>query len=298
MKRALGIFVGGRLQYYFQCICFWGPDAKMRFVFADNLRAYRITPLIIGLFHGSSSSSVLALVCNSGFSTFTQTLRSWFMSVTTPVATNPSQSRKVVLVNHPLVATKLSVLRAKTTAPEEFRRNLNEISLLLAVEAARSGHTERIEVETPLTSCAGARLANRSRSFRSCAPVSECRKQSFNSCRRPVWATSACIGKRKAAAGELLLPPSRDIDREHVLLLDPMLATGFSACEAVTVLKKHGASRIQFLCIIGCNADVERLHRDHPEVEIITAAIDPILNDHGYIVPGLGDAGDRYFGTE
>ena len=77
-----------------------------------------------------------------------------------------------------------------------------------------------------------------------------------------------------------------------------MLATGFSACEAVTVLKQHGASSIQFLCIIGCNAGVEQLHCDHPEVEIITAAIDPILNDHGYIVPGLGDAGDRYFGTE
>jgi Uracil phosphoribosyltransferase len=83
----------------------------------------------------------------------------------------------------------------------------------------------------------------------------------------------------------------------EVLLLDPMLATGNSACEAASILKAHGARSIQFLCIIACSAGIEQFQREHPDVPIITAAIDPELNEHGYIVPGLGDAGDRYFGT-
>jgi len=221
------------------------------------------------------------------------------MQVAAPVTTNPPQSRKVVVVNHPLVATKLSVLRAKTTAPEEFRRKLNEISLLLAVEAARNWQTEHLEVETPLTNCEGARLAQ------SVALVPILRA-GLGMCEAIFQLMpQASVGHIGLYREKKTLRPvsyycrlPAHIDREHVLLLDPMLATGFSACEAVNVLKKHGVTRIQFLCIIGCDAGVEQLHRDHPEVEIITAAIDPILNDHGYIVPGLGDAGDRYFGTE
>jgi uracil phosphoribosyltransferase len=83
----------------------------------------------------------------------------------------------------------------------------------------------------------------------------------------------------------------------EVLLLDPMLATGHSACEAVSILKAHGAQHIQFLCVIACPAGVQQLQSEHPDVPIVTGAIDPELNDRGYIVPGLGDAGDRYFGT-
>jgi uracil phosphoribosyltransferase len=83
----------------------------------------------------------------------------------------------------------------------------------------------------------------------------------------------------------------------EVLLLDPMLATGNTACEAASILKAQGARRIQFLCVVACPTGVQQFHREHPDVPIIAAAIDPELNDHGYIVPGLGDAGDRYFGT-
>jgi uracil phosphoribosyltransferase len=221
------------------------------------------------------------------------------MAVAPSVATTPSESQKLRVVNHPLVATKLSVLRAKTTAPEEFRRNLNEISLLLAVEAARSWLTETIEVETPLTTCTGARLAQSVALvpiLRAGLGMSEAIFQLMPQ------ATVGHIGLYREK--KTLRPVSyycrlpANIGGTHVLLLDPMLATGFSACEAVAVLKQHDVQRIQFLCIIGCDAGIAQLHRDHPEVEIVTAAIDPILNEHGYIVPGLGDAGDRYFGTE
>ena len=221
------------------------------------------------------------------------------MAVADPVATTPSQSRNVVVVNHPLVATKLSVLRAKTTAPEEFRRNLNEISLLLAVEAARNWQMEKIEVETPLTICAGARLAQPVALvpiLRAGLGMSEAIFQLM---------PQASVGHIGLYREKKTLRPvsyycrlPANVSEAHVLLLDPMLATGFSACEAVTVLKNHNVRRIQFLCIIGCDAGIAQLHRDHPEVEIITAAIDPELNEFGYIVPGLGDAGDRYFGTE
>jgi uracil phosphoribosyltransferase len=221
------------------------------------------------------------------------------MAVATSVATNPPQSRKVVVVNHPLVATKLSVLRAKSTAPEEFRRNLNEISLLLAVEAARSWQTERIDLETPLATCAGARLAQ----WVALVPILRAGLGMSEAIFQLM--PQASVGHIGLYREKKTLRPvsyycrlPADIGREHVLLLDPMLATGFSACEAVNVLKQHQVQRIQFLCIIGCDAGIAQLHGDHPEVEIITAAIDPILNEHGYIVPGLGDAGDRYFGTE
>jgi uracil phosphoribosyltransferase len=102
---------------------------------------------------------------------------------------------------------------------------------------------------------------------------------------------------------ETLLPVSYyekvpvNIAAAEVLLLDPMLATGNSACEAASILKAQGAVSIQFLCVVACTAGVEQFQRAHPDVPIIAAAIDPLLDDHGYIVPGLGDAGDRYFGT-
>jgi uracil phosphoribosyltransferase len=88
-----------------------------------------------------------------------------------------------------------------------------------------------------------------------------------------------------------------NVTEAEVLLLDPMLATGNTACEAASILKAQGARSIQFLCVVACPAGVQQFQQEHPDIPIITAAIDPELNDHGYIVPGLGDAGDRYFGT-
>jgi uracil phosphoribosyltransferase len=221
------------------------------------------------------------------------------MAVADLGTTTPPQSRKVIVVNHPLVATKLSVLRARTTAPQEFRRNLNEISLLLAFEASREWETEAIEVQTPLMSSPGVRLAS------SVALVPILRAGLGMSDAISQLVPQVSIGHLGIYRDEKTLRPvsyyrrlPSNIGEARVLLLDPMLATGFSACEAISILKQHGAQRIQFLCLISCGSGIEQLHRDHPEVQIITAAIDPELNDFGYIVPGLGDAGDRYFGTE
>ncbi len=221
------------------------------------------------------------------------------MAATENAATRPPQSRNVHVVSHPLVAANLSVLRAKTTAPAEFRRHLNELSVLLAIEAAKKWPTESMEVETPLANCASARLANPVvlvPILRAGLGMSEGILQIL---------PQASVGHLGIYRDEKTLRPvsyySRlpaNIRDAQVLLLDPMLATGFSACEAISILKKAGAQRIQFVCIISCDAGIAQLHREHAEIEITTAAIDPELNNIGYIVPGLGDAGDRYFGTE
>jgi uracil phosphoribosyltransferase len=202
------------------------------------------------------------------------------------------------VIDHPLIAASLSILRAKTTMPDLFRSHLQEISVLLFSEAARGWGTNAIKVETPLASCAGAVLAKPI----VLVPILRAGLGMLDGIQR--IAPDAAIGHiglyRDA---ETLLPVSYyekvpvNVTAAEVLLLDPMLATGNTACEAASILKAQGARSIQFLCVVACPAGVEQFHRKHPDVPIITAAIDPELNDHGYIVPGLGDAGDRYFGT-
>lgn len=207
-------------------------------------------------------------------------------------------TENVRIVDHPLVATGLSVLRARATAPEVFRRHVQEIAILLFVEASRSWPTKEIEVETPLASCAGAVLAKPI----VLVPILRAGLGMLDGILRVApKASVGHIGLYRDA--ETLRPVSyyqrlpANVGVANVLLLDPMLATGHSACEAASILKAQGARNIQFLCIVACPAGVQQFQSEHPDVPIITATIDPELNDHGYIVPGLGDAGDRYFGT-
>jgi uracil phosphoribosyltransferase len=205
---------------------------------------------------------------------------------------------KVRVSDHPLVVAGLSVLRAKQTTPEIFRRHLQEMSVFLFVEASRNWKTDAIEIETPLASCAGAVVAKPI----VLVPILRAGLGMLDGIQR--IAPEAAIGHiglyRDA---ETLKPVSYynkvpvNVAAAEVLLLDPMLATGNSACEAAAILKAQGARSIQFLCIVACPPGIEQFCREHPEIPIITAAIDPALDDHGYIVPGLGDAGDRYFGT-
>ena len=205
---------------------------------------------------------------------------------------------KVRVSDHPLVAAGLSVLRAKQTTPELFRRHLQEMSMFLFVEASRNWKTDAIEIETPLSSCAGAVVAKPI----VLVPILRAGLGMLDGIQR--IAPEAAIGHiglyRDA---ETLKPVSYynkvpvHIAAAEVLLLDPMLATGNSACEAAAILKAQGARSIRFLCIVACPTGIEQFCRKHPDIPIITAAIDPSLDDHGYIVPGLGDAGDRYFGT-
>jgi uracil phosphoribosyltransferase len=201
-------------------------------------------------------------------------------------------------VDHALIATSLSIIRAKTTTPEVFRRHVQEIAVLLFAEASRSWATKKIEVETPLASCPGAILEKPT----VLVPILRAGLGMLDGILR--IAPEASIGHIGLYRDAETLRPVSYYDRlpvnvaaANVLLLDPMLATGHSACEAASILKAQGARDIQFLCIVACPPGVQQFQSQHPDIPILTAAIDPELNDHGYIVPGLGDAGDRYFGT-
>jgi uracil phosphoribosyltransferase len=207
-------------------------------------------------------------------------------------------SARVVRTDHPLVAASLSFLRAKTTTPELFRRHLQEIAILLFAEASGGWPTREINVETPLAPSAGAILEKPV----VLVPILRAGLGMLDGILRV--APEASIGHIGLYRDAETLRPVSYYDRlpvnvaaANVLLLDPMLATGHSACEAASILKAQGAQSIQFLCVVACPPGVRQFHSEHPDIPIVTAAIDPELNDHGYIVPGLGDAGDRYFGT-
>ena len=204
----------------------------------------------------------------------------------------------VTVMDHPLLAAGLSVVRARQTTPDVFRRHLQDISVLLYLEASRRWETKTIQVETPLAACAGSVLARPI----VLVPILRAGLGMLDGILR--IAPEAAIGHIGLYRDAETLRPVSYYDRlpvnvavAEVLLLDPMLATGNSACEAASILKAQGAERIQFLCIVASPAGVEQFHREHADIPITTAVIDSHLNDHGYIVPGLGDAGDRYFGT-
>jgi uracil phosphoribosyltransferase len=207
-------------------------------------------------------------------------------------------SSALTVVDHPLVATKLAVIRASTTAPDEFRRNVQEVSALLLCEAARDWQVREVEIATPLKRCAGAVLAHAV----VIVPILRAGLGMLDGMLRVL--PQASVGHIGLYRDEETLRPVSyfcrlplDVRDAEVLVLDPMLATGHSACEAVSMLKAQGATRIRFVCLVSCDAGIAQLQSVHPDVQIITAAVDPELNDFGYIVPGLGDAGDRYFGT-
>ena len=213
-------------------------------------------------------------------------------------STESRPTKQIHLVDHPLVAASLSVLRAKQTPPEVFRRHLQDISVLLFVEASRVWRTAPIDVETPLAPCAGAMLAKPI----VLVPILRAGLGMLDGIQR--IAPETAIGHIGLYRDAETLRPVSYYDRVPVnvaaaeaLLLDPMLATGNTACEAASILKAQGALSVQFLCVVACPPGVQQFHGEHPDIPITTAAIDPALDSHGYIVPGLGDAGDRYFGT-
>ena len=207
-------------------------------------------------------------------------------------------SSNVTLLEHPLAAAKLSILRARTTPPEEFRRNLQALSVLLLAETSRRWKTMPVEIETPLKRCAGSALE------RPVVLVPILRAGLGMLDGMLAWLPDVAIGHIGVYRDEKTLQPATyfcrlpaGIAEASVVLLDPMLATGNSACQATALLKKNGARRLQFVCLVACPPGIDRLLSEHPDIDVITAAIDPELNEAGYIVPGLGDAGDRYFGT-
>jgi uracil phosphoribosyltransferase len=204
----------------------------------------------------------------------------------------------VHLLEHSLVAAKMSVLRDKTTGTAQFRRALEQIAILLLAEASKCWPTLTIEIETPLAPMTGATLARPV----VCVPILRAGLGLLEGMLRVI--PEAGVGHIGLYRDEVTLRPVNyycrlpaSLAQSHVLLLDPMLATGRSATEGATLLKAQGATSIQFICVVACEVGIEQLRGAHPDIPIYSAAIDPELNEFGYIVPGLGDAGDRYFGT-
>jgi uracil phosphoribosyltransferase len=204
----------------------------------------------------------------------------------------------VTLAEHPLLRTKLTQLRDALTENPEFRILLGEISALLLTEATRDLETVPREVMTPLAACPGAALA---RSI-VLAPILRAGLGMVEGVLRLIpEATVAHIGMKRDEETRRPLSyyfnaPSNLADAE-VILLDPMLATGFSASAALTQLKEAGARRLRFVCVVSCPAGIAQVRLAHPDVPIFTASVDVELDSRAYIVPGLGDAGDRCFGT-
>ena len=204
----------------------------------------------------------------------------------------------VHLLKHSLVAAKMSVLRDKTTATVQFRGAFEQIAIVLLTEASKHWPTLVTEFETPLAPMTGATLAQPV----VFVPILRAGLGLLEGMLRVV--PKAEIGHIGLYRDEVTLQPVNyycrlpaGLAQSHILLLDPMLATGRSATEAATLLKSHGATSIQFICVVACEIGIEQLRSVHPDIAIYSAAIDPELNEFGYIVPGLGDAGDRYFGT-
>lgn len=202
------------------------------------------------------------------------------------------------VVRHPLVRVRVTVLRDKTTGTQLFRRTLGELAMMVAYEATRDLEVEDHVVQTPLEECVGSTL----RRPVTIVPILRAGLGMAEALLKILPA--ARVGHVGMARNEkTFLPESYyfkvppDIATSDVLLVDPMLATGNSAADAADELKKHGATRLRLVAILGCEQGAALFKSRHPDVEVFLAAMDPRLNENAYIVPGLGDAGDRYFGT-
>jgi uracil phosphoribosyltransferase len=206
----------------------------------------------------------------------------------------------VTVIDHPLVQHKLSLMRSRDTSTSKFRDLMREISLLLGYEATRDLALEETEIETPLEPAHVPLLAGKKLCL-----VSILRAGNGILDGMLGLVPAARVGHigiyrepRTLQAVEYYLKLPDDLSERDVILLDPMLATGNSAVAAISRLVELRARSIRFVCLVAAPEGIENLHRVFPEVAILTAAIDRGLNDHGYILPGLGDAGDRLFGTK
>jgi len=205
----------------------------------------------------------------------------------------------VTVVDHPLVQHKLTLMRQKDRSTKSFRQLLNEIGMLLCYEVTRDLPTELIEIETPLTTSMQPIIAGKKLVF---APILRAGVGFLDGMLELVPAARvAHIGLYRdpdtLQAVEYYFKAPSDIADRMIVVMDPMLATANSAVAAVERLKERGAKDLRFVCLLAAPEGIAHLRGAHPDVRIWTAAIDERLNDHGYIMPGLGDAGDRMFGT-
>ena len=208
--------------------------------------------------------------------------------------------RKVVVMDHPLIQHKLSVLRDVRTGTKEFRDLVNEIAMLMVYDATRDLPLQDIEVQTPCGVAHCKELAGRKLAF---VPILRAGLGMVDGALALV--PSAKVGHIGLYRDETTLEPveyycklPKDIEERDVFVVDPMLATGGSAIDAIGQIKKRSPRSIKFLCMIAAPEGLEALKDAHPDVDIFVAGMDDHLNENGYIVPGLGDAGDRIFGTK
>ncbi len=207
---------------------------------------------------------------------------------------------KVHIFDHPLIQHKLSIIRKETTGVKEFREIVGEIAMLMCYDATRDLKTRQITIKTPVSEAKVRVLAGKKLAI---VPILRAGLGMVDAMLELI--PSAKVGHIGLYRDPETLEPVEyycklptDIDKRDVFVVDPMLATGGSASAAITFLKKRGVTSIKLLNIIAAPEGIERVNSDHPDVEIYCAALDECLNDHGYIVPGLGDAGDRIFGTK
>jgi uracil phosphoribosyltransferase len=207
---------------------------------------------------------------------------------------------KTVVLDNPLIKHKLTILRNKDTGTKEFRELVNEISMFVCYEAMRDTKLDKIKIETPMQKTDGYILDENNYAF---IPILRAGIGMIDGLIKIL--PNAKIGHIGLYRNEETLEPvkyyykvPKEIEKREVFLLDPMLATGGSAVAAIKMLKDEGVKKIKFLCIISAPEGIKRINEEHPDVEIYTASIDECLNEIGYIVPGLGDAGDRIFGTK
>jgi uracil phosphoribosyltransferase len=206
----------------------------------------------------------------------------------------------VFVFDHPLIQHKVSLLRDKNTNTKEFRELVSEISMLMGYEVTRSMPLKEVEIETPMGLAKTKVISGKKLGL---VPI----------LRAGLGMVDGMLGLLPMAKvghiglyrdPETLLPVEYycklpvDVGEREIVVLDPMLATGGSASAAIQFIKDKGVNSIKLMCIIASNLGIERINKDHPDVEIYCAAVDNELNDHAYIVPGLGDAGDRLFGTK
>lgn len=206
----------------------------------------------------------------------------------------------VIIMDHPLIQHKISRLRDKSTGTNEFRTLVSEIAMLMGFEALRDLPTELVEIETPIETTKQPMIAGKKMAI---VPILRAGLGMVDGVVQLV--PSAKIGHiglyrdpDTHEPHEYYCKLPEPIDQRTILVVDPMLATGGSGADAISMIKKHGGKNIKFMCIIAAPEGLERLHKEHPDVQIYVGALDRQLNENAYICPGLGDAGDRIFGTK
>lgn len=206
----------------------------------------------------------------------------------------------VFVFDHPLIQHKLALIRDENTGSKEFRELVEEVAVLMAYEVTRNLPLEEVQVKTPVGPAKVKMLCGKKLGI---VPILRAGLGMVNGMLKLIPAARVGhIGLYRDP--DSLLPVEYycklplDVSERELIILDPMLATGGSASKAVDILKEKGATNIKLMCLIAAPKGIEAVHKNHPDVEIYTAAVDEKLNSHGYIIPGLGDAGDRLFGTK